>query len=238
MFGTLFSAIRDTHKTLIVYTPETIDPALATRLATQNVTVDHRTLRSINHDGFVVVRNEEQFLGAFSLKELLRFLSPPVRKPWELESLDPAYRAIFDLLDNSVFVSLDRRQLLATSREIEDRVWRVGRGTLHAGFQTIAAFEHQRSIYRQLAETTDVDVHVYVRTDASTDDLDASPVTVHAGSDQAFGQYWFLLFDGGGNEKQKCALVARQDNPETYRGFWTYDPELVDDGISDVVSRH
>lgn len=236
MFEPLFSAIRDTHKTLIVYTTETVDPTLATRLDTQNVTVDHRILRSLDHDGFVIVRDEERFLGAFSLQELLRFLSPPVRKPWELDSLDPAYRAIFDLLDNTVFVSLDRRQLLATSREIEDRAWRVGRGTLYVGFQSLSAFEKQQSMYRQLAETTAIDVHIYLAPDQSADELGHSPVTIHTDSDADVGRYWFLLFDGGGTEAQKCALVARQDGPETYRGFWTYDPELVDMGISAVVS--
>jgi len=40
-----------------------------------------------------------------------------------------------------VFVPLDRRQLPATSRELEDRAWRTEQGRIHIGFRRAEAFE-------------------------------------------------------------------------------------------------
>ena len=221
-------AVADAHKTIVVYAPTDAGRDLADRLSTRNATVEYRTAPQGAPAGFAVVHEDGQFLGALALEDLLTYLEPPVRPPWNLDELDPGYRALYDLLDETLFVSLDRRQLLATSREIEDRAWRVGRGTLHVGFQTQQAFEAQRSMYRHLAETTDLDVHVYVSADTLEDGFDPGPVTLHTGPAETVERFWFLLFDGGGNDQQTCALVAEERDDGRYRGVWTYDPGLVD----------
>ena len=48
---------------------------------------------------------------------------------------------MYEVLEETLFTSFDRRQLLGTAREIEDRAWRVGVGTLRVGFQRPGAFE-------------------------------------------------------------------------------------------------
>lgn len=140
----------------------------------------------------------------------------------------PAYGALLDLLEDTVFASLSRRQLLATAREFEDRAWRAGSGLLHVGFQTAEAFEPQCSLYRRLATETDLDVHVHLA-DA---DGDVDGVTVHRDSEYA-DEYWFVAFDGPGDSQ--CALVAEQHGETHYEGAWTYDPGLVAGALDDVT---
>lgn len=210
------------RKTVTVYAPDVTD--LAAQLATRNVTVDHRRLPSAGPEPFAVVRSHGRFLGLLTLDTLRSFLSPPVCRPRNPADLSTPYQAVVDLLDDTLFGSMDRRRLLATSRDIEDRVWRTGRGTLHVGFQSAAAARAQRDLYRRLVETTDLDVHLYV-VDGSSLDL---PATVHTEPTPVVGRYWFLVFDGDGDDDRKCALVAEQRDAETYAGGWTYDPALVD----------
>jgi hypothetical protein len=219
------------HKTVTVYAPEPTD--LAARLATRNATVDHRRLPADGPEPFAVVRADGRFLGLLSLDTLRSFLEPPIPRSQDPDDLSPPYRAVFELLDDTVFASLSRRQLLATSRGIEDRAWRTGRGTLHVGFQSAAAFRAQQSLYRRLAETTDLDVHVYAVTDGTPPDTAA---TVHTEPVIPIGRYWFLVFDGGGDDDRKCALVAEQRAPNTYDGGWTFDPALVDRILADGVT--
>jgi len=126
-----------------------------------------------------------------------------------------------------VFVSLSRRQPLATSYELEDRAWRTGHGRLHAGFQRAATLEVQADIYRDLATTTDIDAHCYVPPGTSTDPLGDVPATVHTDMTDELAGYWVLLYEDGDDGSQNCALVARETKYGHYRGVWTYDHTLV-----------
>lgn len=232
------------RKSLVHYAPEPGD--FADQFAARNVDVTYRPLPIGGPEPFVVVRQDGTFCGAITVGNLRRYLWPPIRRPRDLDALSPAYRALFELLDDAVFASLRRRQLLATAREIEDRAQRTGRGTLHAGFQSPSAFRPQRSVYRQLAAATDLDIHVYVGASAATADLETEEIALHAEGDAGggevaeneVGRFWFLAFDGGGDDGRKCALVAEQRDSETYYGVWTYDPALVDRTLAaDVLAR-
>ncbi|MFB6192145.1 MAG: DICT sensory domain-containing protein [Haloarculaceae archaeon] len=206
---------------------------LAAQFDARNVEIRRRELPPGGPDPFLVLRRDGSFRGAVTVGFLRSYLRPPLDRPTDATGLSSAYRALFELLDDTVFGSLTRRQLLATSREIEDRARRTGRGTLHAGFQSLSAFRAQRSVYRELAGGTDVDVHVYAA-DASPADLADLPVTVHAAadSDGPIGRYWFLAFDGGSDDGRACALVAEQRGESSYYGAWTYDPALVERVLS------
>lgn len=207
---------------------------LAAQFDARNVEIRFRELPPGGPDPFLAIRRNGEFRGAVPVAFLRSYLRPPLDRPDDPSGLSPPYRALFDLLDDAVFGSLTRRQLLATSREIEDRARRTGRGTLHAGFQSLTAFRAQRAVYRDLAGETDLDVHVYAA-DASPDDLADLPLTVHAGDgdpDGEIGRYWFLAFDGGGDDGRECALVAEQRGEDAYYGAWTYDPALVDRVVS------
>ena len=224
-FGRILSDVASREKRVVVYAPDDSGEALGEALATRNLTIDHRQLPPISSEAFVVVRDGGEFQGALSLADLLEFLTPPIRRPRDLDSLARKHRVVYELLDDTVFVTLDRRQLLATSRELEDRAWRTGHGRLHAGFDRPEAFEAQRTVYRELA-TTGIDVHVYVPDGVSESTLAETPVTLHTHNGD-LDRYWFVLFDDGADGRQNCALVARETDGDRYRGLWTYDEELV-----------
>ncbi|QLG26242.1 sensor protein [Halorarum halophilum] len=224
--ATLLEEAERTRKSLVVYGPTESD--IVTQFGARNVAVEHRSLPDGGPDEFVIVRDGDEFRCAIGREDLQAFLSPPIRQPWDLGLLPPEYRSLFELLDDTVFGSLNRRQLLATARELEERAYRLGRGTFRVGFQSLSAFRSQERIYRRLAEETELDVHVYAVPEAPTEDTSDWPLTFHSEPSDQIGRYWFLLFDGDGNDEWKCALVAEEQEAGTFYGFWTYDPAIVD----------
>ena len=127
---------------------------------------------------------------------------------------------------------------------LED-AYRLGRGTLRTGFQSLSALKAQREVYAALGTEDLLDVHVYGERDWSPDVPGVHAVSVGDAGDATdetsdpgrtgeigeIGAFWFVVFDGGGDDQQACALVAEEDDPdvEAFHGFWTYDAELVGD---------
>ncbi|MFC7045426.1 DICT sensory domain-containing protein [Halobacteriaceae archaeon GCM10025711] len=187
----------------------------------QNVTVDHRPA-----DGGperAVLREDGEDLVTVEFAALETLVDPDVRPPDV--GADVSYRRLLAHLDDTTFTSYDRRQMLYTSREVEDRAWRLRDGELHAGFQELAIFETQRDVYRRLGQSG-LDVHVYGVPDGVTDE--ETNVTVHPRTEADFGRTWFVVFDGGGDDAQKSALLAEERSSDHYYGFWTYDADVVD----------
>lgn len=128
----------------------------------------------------------------------------------------------------SVSPETTRQRMLGISRRFERRALSQGEGKLHAGFQNLSVIEESertRSVYERLAGTN-LDVTVYGYPDADIRDV---PYTVVADDDGVFREFWFLLYDGGGNDDRKAALVSREQEPSLYDSFWTVDPETVDE---------
>ena len=222
--GDYLSAVEDSRKSIVVYSsadePDDLDG-----LTTRNATVEYRPLPG-DAAGFAVVRDETGFLGSISLADLRKLLEPPLYRPRNLDNLAPGYRGLYEVLSETLFTALDRRQLLAASREIENRAWRVGEGTLRVGFQRLSAIETQVPVYEALGTETDLEIHVYGRDDWSVPEIPS--VTVHAHEEAVEAtEYWFLTFDGGPEDEQACALLAEERDSEEYVGFWTYDRDLV-----------
>jgi hypothetical protein len=231
----LVAEVEARRRELVVYAPEGADPELAATFETRNVTVSRRSLPAGGPPGFVVIRDaDDAFAGAVGLSALREFLSPPISPPWDADSR-AGYRELFAAVEEALFVAADRRQLLATSREIEDRAWRAGRGTLRVAFQSRTAFELQLAVYRRLVADTDLDVHLY----GSPDWIRAAPriedVTFHDAPDD-LAVYWVLAFDGGDDPENACALVAEELLADDYRGFWTYDRDTVE-RVDDALGR-
>jgi hypothetical protein len=119
--------------------------------------------------------------------------------------------------------------LIIVSRVIERIAAEHGRGTLRASFQRLSRINDERGtrdVYAALADT-DVDVHVYGVGDAAS--LSPLPVTVHTGTSFPYRRSWFVVFtppaDAAGD---RVALLALEDEPNVWDGFWTFRPELVD----------
>lgn len=234
--GDAISTVEKRRQTFVVYSSDD-DPSIVDQFALQNVDIVHRRLPSDRPNGFVVLRNEaDEFVGSISLDELELLLEPPISRPWNDAVLAEGYRALYEVLSHTVFTSLDRRQLLGTAREIENRAWRVGEGTLWVGFQRFSAMAEQVDVYTKLADETALEIHAF-----GEDDWDLPPipgVTCHAESAEEIGRFWFLLFDGGGDDDQACALVAEECSPGEYFGFWTYDHDLVEELTAHVRTTY
>jgi len=99
---------------------------------------------------------------------------------------------------------------------------------LHSGFQQLSNVAKERTTYDRLA-ASDIDVHVYGNPDAEVED---APFSVHGWDDEELSAMWFVLFDGGGNREQSSALLAEERGHGGFYGFWTYDPDLVDQALS------
>jgi hypothetical protein len=128
-------------------------------------------------------------------------------------------------LDRTTFVSYDLRGMFATTREIEDRAWRLGRGCLRAGFQRVGPLTDQASVYSRLATT--LEVHTYAIPDGDPPEM--GDAVVHLDSTPELERSWFVVYDGGGRAEHKCALVAEERGPKQFSGFLTYSPALVDE---------
>jgi len=231
MLENFIDEVERRRKRFIVYSSEA-ETDVVDRLATRNVTVETRPLPPGGPDPFVAIHEGGRFVGVIALEDLEMLLAPPIVRPGDPEGLSEGYRVLMEVLEETLFAALSRRQLLAASREIEDRALRVGTGELRVGFQSLSAFESQVPVYRTLGTETALTVHVRGRPDWEPPDL--ANVTYHREAG-ALAPFWYLAFDGGTDPDQACALVGRQRNGE-YVGFWTYDPEMVEDILATLRS--
>ena len=231
MLETLVADAHQHRKHVTVYTTDG-DADLTAQFENRGVTVEKRQLPDGGPEPFVTIHDDGEFIGALRLADLEELLAPPVVRPGSREDVSAGYRALFELLENTVFSSLDRRQLLGASREIEDRAFRVGHGTLRASFQSFSVFEAQTEVYRHLATETALDIHVYGEDDWSPPDIEG--ITYHPSTAESVDRFWVVAFDGGGEEMQACALVARQESEDEYAGTWTYDPDTVGEILAEL----
>ncbi|QSW98342.1 DICT sensory domain-containing protein [Haloterrigena alkaliphila] len=223
-----FDRLEAPARTVTVYAPPP-RPDLVDRIATETGidAVDYRELPEATRDdqGFLVVREDDAFVAAIGLPAVREFLEPPIVAPWAEGGDDSSYRRVIEVFETTVWSALERRQLLAISREIESRAWRVGSGTLRVGFQRAAALEAMVPVYVRLAGESSLDVHVYIADD--WDRPSVPGVTIHADAGSEIGGYWFLTFDGSGDQLWNSALLARERDADSFEGYWTDDAHLV-----------
>jgi len=146
-----------------------------------------------------------------------------------------AAQHLLSRLDNRVYTVTGEAvsPMVGVSRHIEQRALVASGGTVHAGFQQLSRLQDKRQTldtYTTLAERG-FDVNLYGELDWEPPATDN--VVVHADdTGEVVGDHWFVAVDsdeyGGG------ALVAREDDPDVYTGFWTFRPPLVAD-VTEVV---
>mgnify|MGYP000309591201 CR=1 FL=1 len=220
----LLDRVERRRRTVTVFSPDR--PAwVADLLGASHVAVEHQSISEDDVEPFLTVRARGEYLGSVRLTDLERLVSPRVPGLGAETLVEESHRRLREMLADTVFSAMDRRQLLGASREIEDRAWRVRAGELHAGFQSLSTMRAQREVYEALAELQNLSIHVYGRADW---DPDVDGVVVHPTTDDALTDRWFVAFDGGDDPLQQCALVAEQHG-DAYDGFWTYDPSIVED---------
>jgi hypothetical protein len=231
MLDSIVADRREADRGLVIYRrDEEQDPG--EWFTNHGVAVEYRPLPPNGPDPFVVIQEDGEFAGTLGVAELTWLTEPPIVRPGDREGLSEGYRVLFDLFDETVFTTMERRELLAVSREIEDRVYRTGTGTFHVSFQALSAFESQLEPYRRLAADTDVDVHIHGLADWTPPAIPG--ITYHAYSESMLERYWALAFDGGDERAQPCGLVA-QEEAGGYSGFWTDEAETVEEILTELA---
>ncbi|MBX0286186.1 sensor protein [Halomicroarcula sp. F28] len=224
-------AIESRRKTLDVYTDKAATVAeLAAQFSTRNVQVIQNEYAVGADTEFMVVRNAEgDPQGALGVEQFRTLIAPDIHPPWERSGTEADLADLFDFLDSTLFTSFSRRQMLAVSREIEERAWRVDTGVLYVGFQNATAVDAQAAVYNRFARRSAVGLQLFIE-DEFDGRLDGS-IDVVSGEGEEIGRFWFLLFDGGGADQSKCGLLAEEREPGRFYGFWTYRPGIVDEII-------
>lgn len=217
-------------KTVTIYGPE-LDSQLRSFFSQFAVEVQHESFPVAAADAFVVLTDDGQFLSSVDVGAVERLAGSADRAPWEGGGGTSA-RALLEMLDGTTFTLTKRRHLLAVSRQIEERAWRIGRGTVHAGFQRLAAFESQLPIYERLAAERDLSVHVYGLPDWPIPS--ETPVNVHAETAEEIGRFWFVAFVDDGDYG---GLIAEQRNSD-YDGLWTFDSDTVSDLVDYLTATY
>ena len=201
-------------------------------------------------DGYAVLSRDGEFVTAVAVDELLPEREAEGSGSERDSDADPAEGSeasdgtarrrvgepVLDHLDETMFTSYSHADMVAASREIEDRAWRLGDGALHAGFQTLDVLTNEANTYDRLGEKADLDVHAYAAAEG-----DAPPpdhYTVHIGRTAEIRETWFVAYDGGGYDEAKCALLAEEREPGRFYGFWSYDPETVETIIEYLTDRY
>lgn len=218
----MISEVESRTLTLTVFNAEAdaVDE-LRDRFADRHVVVEGATTPSGHPSAYVTLADESGTLSSVGVDDLLALLDDPT-----LTGLNvTGHRPILDYLSETLFTSWDPTQMLAATREIEDRAWRLRRGRLHVGFQNLAILEGELDVYERLG-ASDIDIRMFTAPNGTVPDLDSVPV--HVEDSPEIERCWFLVFDGDGDPNQKCALVAEEREDRRYYGFWTYEPETVD----------
>lgn len=219
----LIAGVEDHRKTLTVFNAEAeVVDELGTYFADRNVEIRAESTPSGKPSEFVTLSVDGDVLTAAGFADLKRMLDD---EPATLGLRERPYQPILDHLDDTMFTSWNVDQMVAASREVEDRAYRVGSGTLHAGFQYVSTLQNELPVYERLG-STDVEVHAYAFPDADPPANDG--FTLHLERVDEIARTWFVVFDGGPDPGDKCALLAEERDARMFYGFWTYDEDTVD----------
>jgi len=142
----------------------------------------------------------------------------------------------------SAVAAASTAEMVRISREIERRAWRAGGGRLRAGFQELSVLVEStgtRSQYVRLASAgVDVVVYGYPDVDPSTVTDAGDGVDVVVDDEEAVRDYWFVLFDGAGDDRTAAALVCEVDEDDRFTGYWTRSAPLVRDCFRLAAEAH
>jgi hypothetical protein len=204
---------------------DTIHEDIGTYFQTLNVRITAERTASGAPEDVAVLSDATEVLAIVDVLSLRELLEDVPTGAGNLGIADREYESVLRHLKETTFTSYDTEQLLYASREIEDRARREGQGSIHVGFQQCSIMAEQRSVYTDLARRG-VSVHAYGVPDVTPPDLGSGQV--HPVSTDEIAETWFVVFDGGGNDTQKSALLARERDENAFYGVLTYDPGFVD----------
>ena len=215
------------QKTLVVFNPasdSTLVDDLRSYFATQNVTVRGKQTVSGDPDGVAVLRLDGEILASVPTAHLTELLDGGGLRETGVGIDDTDYHEILQHLKETTFTSSNKAEMVTISHEIEDRAFRLGGGQLLVGFQRPTKLMKEADRYGRLAAQP-FDVHTFA---IPGEPVDIDEVTHHAEAGAEIEDSWFVVFDGDGNDSYKTALLATEQAPNQFDGFWSDDPEIVD----------
>lgn len=235
--------VEEREKTLTVFTASD-DDQLFTELAeffeVQNVTVRRGQVEPGGPQNFIVLHQDGEAVAVSTLEDVRESLflggSSP-QFPAELRLTEGETPDVLSSMGNTTFTahSDDRFLITQISHYIEEIAWRAGTGTVHSGFQTLSTLRDDAATYGIYTKLVEADIEVHVYGEADVDFPTDTGFRIHPIDAQEIRQSRFVVFDGAGHASQKAALVAVVDEPDTYRGFWTFDVALVDEILDYVM---
>jgi len=213
--------------------PKPVQELLADAFSTQSVDLVERSLPDDIDDDIVALRRNGEVCAVSSLRELMQsfLLVNADRFKTGTKGFDDDVPDVLKGMDETLFdlrgypaSNKEKLLLILISRHIERLAYEAGTGTLRSTFQHLSRLEDElgtKKVYERLAGRT-VDVHVYGVPDGIPEGLDA---TIHGGTSDEYRNSWCVVFrppDGPG-----AALIAHQQEPNRWQGFWTYDRDTV-----------
>ncbi|SDY21221.1 DICT sensory domain-containing protein [Halobellus clavatus] len=216
--------------------PDPVQQMLEELFDGQSVDIDELDLTTGDDDQVLVVEENEVVASSplEDLQESILFINSDlfitgtrgieaVELPSALKGLDeiPFY------LQGYPKSHSEKLLLILISRYIERTAWEEGEGTLRTSFQNLSRIEDElgtNKVYTRL-DQTDVDVHVY-----GAPGWEPSPemdITIHAGYEQDFLESWFVVFVPPDGSDSQIALLALEEEPNEWVGFWTFRESMV-----------
>lgn len=145
---------------------------------------------------------------------------------------------LFDHFETSTFRSQSVPQLLVASRYVERQAERHGKGALYACFQRLSRINRdlRTLLYYTVLGHTDIEVHLFGLPDTAP--LDTDGLVIHGTASEELARTWLVAYDGDGDEELKAALLAEEVGRRQYRGFWTQEPDRVDEIIGYLTETY
>ena len=174
-----------------------------------------------------------------------KLLAAPLDRLWEAVTTTaevirtgPDPQSIIERLDTTTFRSHSARQLVVASRYVERRAERAGEGSLYACFQHLSRLEAdlRTLLYYSVLARSDLDVHLLGVQD--TELTDTVGLRIHDSTSDELARTWLVVYDGNGSDDLKAALVAEETGNRQFRGFWTVDPDRVDEIIDYLTETY
>jgi len=231
-----FDDVSETDVSLVTINrtqPKPVQDLLAEAFSMQSIELVEQSLPRDDADDLLALRKRGEITAVSSLQEVMQsfLLLNADRFRTGTEGFDSDIPDVFKGMDETLFdlrgypaSNKEKLLLVLISRHIERLAYKRGDGRLRATFQRLSRLEDElgtKKVYERLAGRT-VDVHVYGVPDGGPRGLDA---TVHTGTTDEYRNSWCVCFNPP--DESGAALIAHQQEPNRWEGFWTYDAETV-----------
>jgi len=222
VFTDILGRVEGRRRTLVFYNAEDLSEEIdriVEYVGAHDVDISYTTDAGMP-DSVVVVRDGHRTLSVDKIEAVYEYLVA-----WESEMAgSDQLPSLFAALDETVFRSKNKRQLVLASRLIENRAATIGDGHLSAGFQQLSRARAQLPFYQNLPPTVTISLY---GTPDWTPPADSS-IEAYEPAFEDHDDYWWVIYDGTDQPQHHAALLAEEHNPGEYTGFWTYRRSIVE----------